>query len=210
MKIFLEGFILQASLIMALGAQNLFVLESGLRRRHPLTVASICSLCDFTLVMIGVCGVSTLFIQHALLKIAIGIIGVGFLAYYGIQKIRENPSVLSSENEKINNYPRKQTIYRTLGFSLLNPHVFLDTLVLIGGFAAKFLLFSDRVIFGLGASVFSVVWFFALVLLASSMQSFLKSPKVMGIILKAAGVILIYISLKLGIEVYGWIRMINA
>lgn len=209
MKIFLEGFLLQASLIMALGAQNLFVLESGLRRRHPLTVASICSLCDFTLIMIGVCGISTLFIQHLFLKIVIGVIGVGFLAYYGVQKIRENTTKVDLQNEKQLTYPRKQAVYKTLGFSLLNPHVFLDTLVLIGGFSAKFSLFSDRVLFGLGASAFSIVWFFSLVLLASSMQCFLKNPKVTGIILKAAGVILIYISIKLGIDVWMWIRMIN-
>ena len=79
MKFFSDGFLLQASLILALGAQNIFVLESGLKKQRQFVVAFVCSLCDLILIMLGVLGASSLFLRFPSLKIAFGIIGVGFL-----------------------------------------------------------------------------------------------------------------------------------
>src|SRR5271170_136620 len=85
----LQGFLLQASLILALGAQNLFVLESGLKRRRHLLVALICSICDAALITVGVAGAASLFVRVPLLKIAFGGLGVAFLVYYGLLKLKE-------------------------------------------------------------------------------------------------------------------------
>lgn len=89
MTSFVQGFFLQASLILALGAQNVFVLNSGLRKQRHLLVAFVSSLCDTVLIFSGVLGVATLFVQLPILKIALGLVGVGFLFFYGIVKLRE-------------------------------------------------------------------------------------------------------------------------
>ena len=80
----LEGFILQASLIVALGSQNLYVIEMGIKRQHHYLIAAICALCDFILIMLGVLGISALLSRVEELKIVIGLIGVGFLTYYSV------------------------------------------------------------------------------------------------------------------------------
>jgi L-lysine exporter family protein LysE/ArgO len=89
MNQFIEGFLLQASLILALGAQNLFVLESGLKRQRHLLVALICSICDTVLIAVGVAGAASIFVQVPSLKICSGALGVLFLIYYGVKKILE-------------------------------------------------------------------------------------------------------------------------
>jgi len=86
---FLQGLLLQASLILAFGAQNIFVLHSGLRRQRHLLVAFVSSLCDTFLIFVGVLGVATFFVKFPVLKTGLGMVGVGFLFYYGILKILE-------------------------------------------------------------------------------------------------------------------------
>lgn len=205
-NIFLQGFFLQASLILALGAQNIFVLNSGLKKEHHYLVALVSSLCDTFLIFVGVLGVASIFVQVPLLKILLGLCGVLFLVYYGVLKLNEaRVGVnLSIEDSQIGN--RKKTILTTLGFSLLNPHVYLDTVVLIGGYSAKFDDFLARFYFGLGASLFSTLWFFALVLLASVSSQFLKNQRAMKMVSFVSGVILITLSMKLGWDVYSWVK----
>lgn len=87
-QMFLEGFLLQASLIFALGAQNIFVLESGLKKQHPLIVSFACFFCDLLLIMLGVTGAATLFTFFPYAKVSIGIIGILFLFYYDWSKFR--------------------------------------------------------------------------------------------------------------------------
>ena len=79
--IFSQGFVLQASLILALGAQNIFVLNSGLRKEHHLLVALVSSVCDTTLIFIGVLGVATFFVQFPILKMGLGVVGIVFLLW---------------------------------------------------------------------------------------------------------------------------------
>jgi L-lysine exporter family protein LysE/ArgO len=204
-NLFLQGFILQASLILALGAQNIFVLNSGLRRERHLLVALLSSLCDMILIFIGVLGVASLFVKVPMLKIGFGMLGVLFLFYYGIVKLKEAWSHTSVVARDINAKTLKEVVLTTLAFSLLNPHVYLDTVVLIGGYSAKFPEAGERFIFGLGASVFSFIWFFGLVMLASLGNRLIHDKKAMKVISVVSGVILIGLSVKLGIEVFNWI-----
>lgn len=205
-SIFLQGFFLQASLILALGAQNLFVLNSGLRRQRHLLVATICSICDGVLILIGVLGVATLFVKVPLLKIIFGVSGVGFLAFYGIKKLMEIKSTSKFSETAVPHTHSRQVILTTLAFSLLNPHVYLDTVVLIGGYAAKFSLTNERIMFGVGASTFSVLWFFGLAILASAGNRLIHNEKAMKTVSLVSGVILLWLSVKLGRDVFGWIR----
>ena len=205
LAIFLQGFFLQASLILALGAQNIFVLNSGLRRQRHLLVAFVSSVCDTLLVFVGVLGVATIFVQIPLLKIGLGVVGVGFLLYYGILKLKEAKKGTELAQTGAQASTVKQTVMASLAFSLLNPHVYLDTVVLIGGYSSKFPEFADRFYFGAGASTFSTIWFFGLALLASVASRFLNNPKAMRIVALISGLILILLSVKLGSDVLGWI-----
>ena len=206
LTIFAQGFFLQASLILALGAQNIFVLNSGLRRQRHLLVAFVSSVCDTLLVFVGVLGVATFFVQFPPLKIGLGIVGVGFLFFYGLLKLKEakNGVALSTSTQSAASV--KQAVLTSLGFSLLNPHVYLDTVVLVGGYSSKFSLLIERFFFGAGASSFSTLWFFGLAILASVGSRFLNNPKAMRAVSLISGIILVVLAVKLGSDVLGWIR----
>jgi len=205
MNPYLEGLFLQASLILALGAQNLFVLESGLRKRRHFFVAALCTLCDTTLITLGVLGAASIFVQIPWLKILFGFLGVAFLAYYGLLKLRERPvvSVNASDGDA---EPVSVALVagQTLAFSLLNPHVYLDTIILIGGYSSRFPLAWDRFVFGMGASTFSLIWFFGLSFAAAAMSRTMNNSKVMRCVSVVSGVVLLALALKLGMDVWGW------
>jgi L-lysine exporter family protein LysE/ArgO len=203
-EVFLEGLLLQASLIFALGPQNLFVLESGLRRHHHLTVSFVCFLCDLTLIMLGVAGAATFFNHYPQIKIFFGVLGVGFLLLYGFGKIRtsEESMVLSSDDSSAT---LKSVILKSITFSVVNPHAYLDGIVLIGGYSAKYSDLTSRLTLGLGAASFSLIWFLFLSLGASVMMPIFRSPKRMRWIMGSAGVVLLFLSAKLTMDVYGWV-----
>lgn len=208
MKYFIQGFLLQASLILALGAQNIFVLESGLKQRRHLFVALVCSICDVLLITIGVLGAASIFVKVPFLKIAFGAIGVLFLVYYALKKLIFSFSKANAEHfEDQSTTSLKQVLLLSLGFSLLNPHVYLDTVILIGGYSAKFAEVNSRLLFGAGAGSFSVLWFFGLALFASAMNSALNDPKSLRLIAFLSGLILIILALKLGLDVFEWIKL---
>ncbi len=204
-SIFIQGFLLQASLILALGAQNIFVLNSGLRKERHLLVAFVSSVCDTLLIFVGVLGVATVFVEFPLLKIGLGVLGVGFLLFYGFLKLREARVGVQISQLSSNATTLKQAVLTSLGFSLLNPHVYLDTVVLVGGYSSKFGEFIERFYFGVGASSFSVLWFFGLAILASIASRFLNNPKAMGRVSLISGLILVLLAFKLGADVWSWI-----
>lgn len=206
LSIFFQGFLLQASLILALGAQNIFVLNSGLRRERHLLVAFVSSVCDTLLVFIGVLGVATVFVQFPYLKIGLGAVGVAFLLYYGLLKLKEVKDGVTLAQSSQQATTVKQTVLTSMGFSLLNPHVYLDTVVLIGGYSSKFAQLSERFYFGAGASTFSALWFFGLAILASVISRFLNNPKAMRTVSLISGLILVLLSFKLGSDVLSWVK----
>lgn len=205
-EVFLEGMLLQASLIFALGPQNLFVLESGLKRHYHLTVSFVCFFCDLTLIMLGVAGAATFFNQFPQIKIFVGVLGVGFLILYGIGKLRhDDQQHLQFENRgKRSCY--KAAIISSVIFSVVNPHAYLDGIVLIGGYSSKYPDLYTRLALGLGAASFSLIWFLLLSVGASIMVPFFKNENRMRIIMSSAGVILIVMSAKLGMDVISWIE----
>lgn len=207
-EIFLEGLLLQASLIFALGPQNLFVLESGLKRHYHLTVSLVCFLCDFALIMLGVAGAATLFSHYPEIKIIVGILGVGFLVLYGIGKLRHHDDhhLEFERNGKRSCY--KAAIVSSIIFSVVNPHAYLDGIVLIGGYSAKYSNLPERIMLGMGAASFSLIWFLVLSVGASVMIPFFQSARSMRVIMGTAGVILLFMSAKLGLDVFGWINEI--
>ena len=202
--VFFEGLLLQASLIFALGPQNLFILESGLRRRYHITVSIVCALCDLTLIMLGVAGAATFFNQYPQIKIIFGVLGVGFLLLYGFGKIKTQDE-LQLDNLEFKKLTLKRSILKAITFSVVNPHAYLDGIVLIGGYASKYESLSDRVILGLGASSYSLFWFLLLSTGASTLMPLFKNPKTMRYMVGTAGVVLLFLSLRLSLDVYGWV-----
>lgn len=205
-EVYLEGMLLQASLIFALGPQNLFVLESGLKRHYHLTVSFVCFFCDLTLIMLGVAGAATFFNQFPQIKIIVGLLGVLFLILYGVGKLKhDDQEHLQFENNgKRTCY--KAAIVSAVVFSVVNPHAYLDGIVLIGGYSSKYTDLSTRLALGLGAASFSLIWFLLLSVGASVMVPFFKSEKRMRFIVSSAGIILIIMSAKLGMDVFTWIE----
>ncbi len=201
MASFLEGFLLQASLIMALGSQNLFVIEMGIKRQYHALIAAICAFCDVCLIMLGVFGVSTFLVQASGFKVVLGWTGVAFLFYYSFSKLREafsGPSASTGSRTGI--ISRNRAIIMALSFTLLNPHVYLDTFVLIGGYSSKFDEPLQKYLFGGGAGTFSIIWFFFISTFSAKFSSLLKTPRILRGLALFSGVILGYLAIKLGLE----------
>lgn len=159
---FLEGCGIGAGLIVAIGAQNAFVLKQGILKNYVFVTVLICAIIDALLIGVGVGGFGAILTSNLLLLILARWGGALFLAYYGFRSFR---SVFKSESLKLDSTPErpdlKLTVVTVLALSLLNPHVYLDTVVLLGSIGAQF-PGPERLFFALGAILASFVWFFSL------------------------------------------------
>ena len=158
---FLTGFALSAALIMAIGAQNLFVLRQGLRREHVGTIVLFCGSSDALLIAVGVGGVGTFLAAAPQLTRLLALGGAVFLGWYGVQALRrmaapEAMAVVSGGAMTIG-----RAIGATAGFTFLNPHVYLDTVLLMGA-AGSAQPEAMRPLFVAGAGAASFAWFAAL------------------------------------------------
>lgn len=156
-----EGLLLGASLIVAIGAQNAFVLRQGLQRRHVFAVATACALCDIVLIAAGVAGLGALVRQHPMLLTAIAILGAAFLFAYGALALRRAFTVESLHAAEAGGADLMTTVATALALSVFNPHVYLDTVVLIGGLSARHPA-PANIAFGVGAAAASILWFYSL------------------------------------------------
>ncbi len=157
-----SGFALTASLIVAVGAQNAFVLQQGLRREHVGAVVLFCVAADITLMSVGVAGLGTAVGHLPGLTVTLTIVGAAFLAWYAFGAFRRaiRPDVIASDTMN-QNIPLRTALRRSAGFTFLNPHVYLDTVLLMGSVSAA-LAGEQRPGFLLGASLASATWFLAL------------------------------------------------
>ncbi|WP_106768808.1 LysE/ArgO family amino acid transporter [Paenibacillus faecalis] len=160
----LRGALIAGSLIVAIGAQNAFVLKQGLMKNNIFWVSLTCFLCDLLLMVIGVIGVGTIISSSTFATVSLAIAGGLFLAFYGLNSLRSAWFLSSGMN--INNDGKTipkihTTILSTLAITLLNPHVYLDTVVVIGGVAGT-LTWNEKIQFLIGALIASFLWFFGL------------------------------------------------
>ncbi len=164
---FLEGIALGASLIIAIGPQNAFVIQQGILRQHVFLAAFVCTLVDVVLIIVGAAGFGTLIAIIPSLKTYFLWGGILFLMGYGTLSLISSfkyPSDEDSLGKNESGYPkknRKSIIITAAGFSLLNPHVYLDTVILLGGLAAQYEI-PERNYFAFGAIMASVVWFYGI------------------------------------------------
>lgn len=157
----LEGFGLGASLIIAIGAQNAFVLRQGLKRQHVFLSAAFCSLADLALISGGVFGLGALVREQAWFLTLMTWGGAAFLCWYGTKAARRalKPGTLEAGAEAP--LPLIAVVATLAAFTFLNPHVYLDTVLLLGGLGARHPA-REQPWFVLGASLASVTWFFGL------------------------------------------------
>ncbi|MER7169102.1 LysE/ArgO family amino acid transporter [Micromonospora sp. NPDC000207] len=153
------GFTVALALIVAIGAQNAFVLRQGLRREHVVPVVLICALSDAVLICAGIAGVGTAVAARPELLTAIRYGGAAFLLCYAALALRRasRPDTLSPADRPPTSL--RATLLTCLAFTYLNPHVYLDTVLLLGGIAQQH---AYRWVFGVGAVTASLVWFTAL------------------------------------------------
>ncbi|MBL0371176.1 amino acid transporter [Rhizobium sp. KVB221] len=157
----LSGLLLGASLIIAIGAQNAFILRQGLLRKHVFVLCLICALSDATLIAVGVAGLGTLIAQAPALINAVTIGGALFLAAYALIAFKRALHPTAMKAAEIRDGSLGAALAACLAFTFLNPHVYLDTVVLLGGLSAAY-EGSARFAYGAGAAVASFVWFFGL------------------------------------------------
>ena len=177
MSFLILGFFTGLSLILAIGAQNIFVIEQGLKKQYVFLVCLICSISDLILIFLGI----FLFqyfgdLFNSIIELILNIFLFLFLAHfiYGKISIQKNKINL---NHKIKNISLTGIITKTLAFTYLNPHVYSDTVFFLGNFS-KNLLIIDKYYFGIGAAISSFIFFFSIGYMSKYLSKYLQSQRV--------------------------------
>ncbi|KAA2311579.1 amino acid transporter [Pseudooceanicola sediminis] len=174
--VFLTGIMMSLGLIVAIGAQNAFVLRQGLRGEHVLAVCLACALSDAVLITIGVTSFQTVSDWLPLLEPIMRYGGAAFLIWYGVRSflsaLRSNATLEAASSDGVSDMMR--TLIACLAITWLNPHVYLDTVVLLGTISTQF--GSDTASFALGAILGSFIFFFALGYGATWLRPVFESP----------------------------------
>ena len=174
MEFALLGFLTGLSLILAIGAQNIFVIEQGLKKQHVFLVCLICSISDFILIFLGIF-LFHYFTQYftPLIELVLNILLVIFLIHFIYSKIKSfNTQVTIDQNS--NFIEKKNVIFKTLGFTFLNPHVYSDTVFFLGNFSKSFLIL-EKYFFGIGATAGSFLFFFLIGYLSQYFSRYLNN-----------------------------------
>ena len=181
MEFLFLGFFTGLSLILALGAQNVVVIEQGLKKQYVFIVCLICSISDLILIFLGIFlfeYFNDVFTKQ--IELLFNILLFIFLIYFISTKIRSNYSNVNFEI-KTETYKLKNIFLKTLAFTYLNPHVYSDTVFFLGNLSKNFVL-ADKYFFGVGASISSFLFFFILGYLSKFSSNYLKNPQIWKII----------------------------
>ena len=181
MSFLILGFLTGLSLILALGAQNIFVIEQGLKKQFIFIVCLICALSDFLLIFLGIFlfqYFENFFSQsiELILNILLLLFLINFI-WKKIKLVNKKISIYHTQNKEY----LVNIIFKTLGFTYLNPHVYSDTVFFLGNFSKSFLI-NQKLSFGFGATFSSIIFFFTLGFLSKFLSNYLKSNKVWRII----------------------------
>jgi L-lysine exporter family protein LysE/ArgO len=192
---FLAGFATGAGLIIAIGAQNAFVLRVGLTKRHVFPVALFCASADALLIVAGVGGFGRLVQSSPALLAIVTWGGVAFLSWYGLSALRRamSPNALRAAGEVEPSLGA--TLAKCAAFTFLNPHVYLDTVVLLGSLSAAYA--PNSAIYGLGAAISSFVWFFSLAYGARLLAPLFEKPAAWRVLDSLIAVVMFLLAGKL-------------
>ncbi|MCS0310421.1 LysE/ArgO family amino acid transporter [Vibrio diabolicus] len=177
--VLLQGFGLGASMIIPIGAQNAYVLNQGIKRNHHLTTATICSILDMFFISLGIFGGGAILSQNEILLTSVTLGGIAFLSFYGLLSLKsafKSDSDSESKGEVVAR-GRRTVILGALAVTVLNPHLYLDTVVILGSIGGQF-EGHDRIAFALGTMMASFVWFYTLSIGAAKLGPTLSKPRV--------------------------------
>ena len=177
MEYLVLGFFTGLSLILAIGAQNIFVIEQGLKKQHVFLVCIICSVSDLILIFLGII-LFHLFHQYfnLFVELTLNILLIIFLIYFIFSKIKSITNNISF-NSEVKNISKIEISLKTLGFTYLNAHVYSDTVFFLGNFSKNFLL-NEKIYFGIGASIASFIFFFLLGYLSTYFSKYAQNDKI--------------------------------
>ncbi|MDF7759344.1 arginine exporter ArgO [Kosakonia cowanii] len=197
---YLQGLMLGAALILPLGPQNAFVMNQGIRRQYHIMTALLCTLSDVALICAGVFGGSALLMQSPWLLALVTWGGVLFLLWYGFGALKTAfARNIDLENAQALRQGRGQIIATMLAVTWLNPHVYLDTFVVLGSLGGQLAELPKRW-FALGTISASFLWFFSLALLAAWLAPRLRTAAAQRVINILVGLVMWFIALKLAAE----------
>ena len=194
---FIQGFIIGSTLILAIGPQNLYVINQGLKKNFVFIVVLICSLSDSLLIVCGIYLSNNILSLNTSIITIMKLIGGIWLILYGINKIKNSRQHEIKSNE-FNEASFTKVVFTTLAITYANPHVYLDTVILLGSISINF---DSKLYFGLGAICASIVFFFSLGYFSNFLSQYIKSPKVwfyidnmMGFLMFFYGLFFIFIN----------------
>ena len=191
----IAGFVLSFSLILAIGAQNAFILRQGLRREHVFILCLTCAVSDAILIAAGIAGFGRLAQAAPWFETVMRYGGAAFLTWYGLRSLRSawqgGAAMELGESQRTS---LRSAMLTVLAFTWLNPHVYLDTVVLIGSISAQY---EDRFSFAIGAVTSSFVFFFALGYGARILSPFFARPRAWQVLDALIGIVMLGIAWKL-------------
>jgi len=181
MEYLLLGFFTGLSLILAIGAQNIFVIEQGLKKQHVFLVCLVCSVSDLILIFLGIF-IFEFFSKYfnSTVELIFNIALVIFLIHFIYSKIKNYKTAVNFDTD-VTSITAFNILLKTLGFTYLNPHVYSDTVFFLGNFSKNFII-SQKIFFGIGASIASFLFFFLIGYLSKYLSRFAKNQKVWNII----------------------------
>ncbi|MCA7014587.1 LysE/ArgO family amino acid transporter [Dickeya dadantii] len=199
LPVFITGFMTSAGLIVAIGAQNSFVLRQGMRREHVFWVSSVCFLCDMALMTLGVLGLGKIINDSKPAITTLTLAGVLFLLWYGYNALKSawrgnNQLTLTTQGDGLRR--RRTVIGACLAVSLLNPHVYLDTVAIIGGISSG--IAPDLKLFYLAGSISaSLIWFYTIGYTAAACSRYFANPLTWRVIDSLIGGYMIFMAFQL-------------
>ena len=188
---FIQGFIIGSSLIIAIGPQNLYVINQGLKKNFVFIVVLICSLSDSLLIIFGIYLSNNILSLNTSIITIMKLIGGIWLILYGINKIK-NSRQHEIKSREINAASFTKVVLTTLAITYANPHVYLDTVILLGSISINF---DSKFYFGLGAIFASFIFFFSLGYFSNFLSQYVKSPKVWFYIDNVMGFLMLFYGL---------------
>ena len=194
MEYLLLGFFTGLSLILAIGAQNIFVIEQGLKKQHLFLVCLICSISDLILIFLGIF-IFQFFNQYfnSIVELIFNIALVIFLLHFIYSKIKNYNKAVNFDTD-LTSITAFNIFLKTLGFTYLNPHVYSDTVFFLGNFSKNFII-SQKILFGIGASIASFLFFFLIGYLSKYLSKYAKSKKIWNIINISIIIFMIFLTL---------------
>lgn len=194
----IEGFFVGLSLIMAIGAQNAFLLKQGLKREHLFLCAMTCSVSDAFLIVLGVTGINELMDELPAIANFMRWGGALFLLCYGLRSFYQvfKPHALTADTTNNKLSSKLATFLALLGFTFLNPHTYIDTFLLLGTIGGE-KPGTEHLPFMIGCVIASFTWFFGLTYGASKLSSLFKNPRAWQVLDTFIGIIMIGIAIAL-------------